>query len=155
MGIYNDILYIDDRANVSGLGNLGMATVNEVHYNLQVLFNSFLVDYCRPFGFKTSTETPSEFSAEREYFIFDIGVKNNFNENILFIEICHNGDEDDAISKCYKAMPQYPTIREAFVYNYDTKVWKKYTRRHVQVMEHFKCSYSDTLHFDLQNILMN
>ena len=114
-----------------------MATVENEHFSLQhfICVNLNQVFPINQRKYLISQETPSEFKKKKNYFIFDIGIreitkitnKGIESKPIIAIEICNDNNQDALLKRIPSIFEKYNSLKELFVYNYIKKEMILYT----------------------------
>ncbi len=152
------------RARVKNNATLGMATVEDIHFNLQWFvedeLRSIFPRHMRKYIIKS--ETPSEFKKDKDYSIYDVGIRkivkiensNIISEPISSIEICNNDNKEILLARIPKMFSQAKTLKEVLIYNYITDEYSLYTSDGDEY--HEKDAYKSTiLGYNLKEIIDN
>lgn len=152
------------RSRVKTNAALGMATVEDIHFNLQWFvedeLRSIFPKHLRKYIIKS--ETPSEFKKDKDYSIYDIGIRriikiennNILSEPISSIEICNNDNQEILFARIPRMFSQANSLKEVLVYNYDTDNYSLFTSSGGEY--HDKTAYKSTiLDYNLKEIIDN
>ena len=156
-----DLCYIEslyDKERFVEFCGVGMAGSNVMQH--QKIQTKILLNYSRIFGENALTETrlSDEVRITPDISIWEntFGISQRDPQNpLLTIEITHSMRNDRYSDRTICATFElFPTIREAFIYNYADDVWTRYRcNEKGEVIKEVGCDYSQLLDIDLHTLL--
>ncbi len=116
------------------LGALGMAEPTELHWNLANLYSKVINSHIFDNNIIVGVESVTKYA--NTYRVYDVVakryrrksdiLKNIPAETLFVIEISHSGNVDSDKEKIFEAWKMFHKIEEAFVYDYDEKIWHRF-----------------------------